>query len=79
MHKTSTPNDVLKKESGELPKQESRNLDDSISKFPELEEFSDAVKQLEKEVPALLLNPSDKPLKNIMAFIEKELKHNKNL
>ncbi len=76
MLKTSTPNDVLKEQSGELAPKETENLDASISAYPELEEFSDAVKQLGKEIPSLLLQPSERPLKNIMEFIRKDSEKN---
>jgi len=77
MIKTFTPNDVLKNLSGELPPEDSSDLDHSILESSELEAFAAAAEQLESEIPNLIQEPGNKPLKNIMAFIEGELKINK--
>jgi len=74
MIKNFTPNDVLKNQSGELPTEESEHLNASISESPDLETFVDAIKQLEKQVPTLLSGPSDRPLKNIMDYVKKNIK-----
>jgi hypothetical protein len=76
MIKTFTPNDVLKNQSGELPPEESAHLDASISESPELEDFAESADDLQTKVVDLLSQPSERPLKNIMAFIQNELKEN---
>jgi len=73
MIKTFTPNDVLKNQSGELPPEDSAHLNASLSEYSELEDFADAADDLQTKIPDLLSEPSEKPLKNIMAFIQKEL------
>ena len=77
MIKTFTPNDVLKNQSGELPPEVSAHLDVSLSDSTELEEFAEAADELLARIPDLLSEPSEKPLKNIMAFIRIDLKANK--
>ena len=78
MIKTFTPNDVLKNQSGELPPEEAAHLDASLSEDSELEDFSEAANNLQSRIPDLLIEPGERPFKNIMAFIQKELKEKQN-
>jgi hypothetical protein len=77
MIKTFTPNDVLKAQSGELPAEEKAALDATLSESDDLESFSEAAEELKSEMKSILSEPGDQPLKNIMAFVQKDLEARK--
>jgi hypothetical protein len=77
MTNTSTPNDVLKAQSGELPAEEKVFLENQIPESAELEAFQDSAAALETELNELLEEPGEKPLQNIMAFVKKDLEARK--
>lgn len=74
MIQTFTPDDVLKAQAGELAPEEIQHLTSSIQDSPELQEFADTVEMLEKEMPKLATEPSERPLTNIMAFVKQNMK-----
>lgn len=73
MIQTFTPDDVLKSQTGELPESESAQIHAAVQEDPELQAFLEEAEYLEAEMPKLLVEPSEKPLQNIMAFVKKQM------
>lgn len=63
-----TPNDILIFHSGELQQEESQLLSLAISNSEDLAEFENSLSQLESFMDEVLMEPSDLPMKGIMAF-----------
>lgn len=71
MIQTFTPNDILAASTGELSKEETELLKLALAGSETLSEFQATLNELENLAPQLLSEPSDLPLKGIMAFVAK--------
>ncbi|HRH33644.1 MAG TPA: hypothetical protein PKY12_01245 [Catalimonadaceae bacterium] len=71
MIQTFTPNDILASHTGELPKEDSNLLKLALTESETLSDFESTLSRLESLAPELLSEPSDLPIKGIMAFVEK--------